>query len=286
LSGRVGNEGIEVRLAADSPRGFKAVLFGAGDWRTRTEDRPPPPRLEVGARIDFDGLSATITEVDRDSPRLVELAFDREGDGLWAAIYRIGRPIQYAYHQRPLDLWSVQTAYGAAPVAFEMPSAGRALSGEVLLALRRRGVGLATLTHAAGLSATGDVELDRRLPLPERYSIPSSTIAAVDKARAEGRRVLAVGTTVVRALESAALSGVASGVTDLKIGPGHRLRAVTDLLTGMHVPAESHYELLHAFTGPSQLAAATAKAAALGYLSHEFGDQTLILGGAALARAA
>src|SRR5204863_7761232 len=99
-----------------------------------------------------------------------------------------------------LPLYEVQTAYASRPWAVEMPSAGRPLTWDVLLRARARGVHIATLTHAAGLSSTGDVALDGALPWPERYEIPERTATAITAARAAGGRVIAIGTTVVRAL--------------------------------------------------------------------------------------
>jgi S-adenosylmethionine:tRNA ribosyltransferase-isomerase len=273
---------LELRLAGTSAGGFYAVLFGAGDWRQRTEDRPPPPAVPAGTALRLDGgLAARVVGVSPLSPRLVEIAFDRGGAALYAALYAAGRPVQYAYQRAPLALWSVQTAYGARPAAFEMPSAGRPLTWQILLALQARGVSVARLTHAAGLSATGDPALDAALPLPERYAIPPETVARVDAARAADRRVVAVGTTVVRALEGAVAArgrlAAGAGTTDLRIGPGFVPRVVTDLLTGMHVPEESHYAVLRAFVDARLLARATRHAETAGYLSHEFGDLTLVL---------
>jgi S-adenosylmethionine:tRNA ribosyltransferase-isomerase len=164
----------------------------------------------------------------------------------------------------------------------ELPSAGRPLTWSLLSELRRRGVALAALTHAAGLSAAGDPALDRALPLPERYEIPNSTAEAIAAAKARGGRVVAVGTSVVRALEGRAdAHGGAltpgSGWTDLRIGPATRLRVVDGLLTGMHEPDTSHFELLRAFAPSSLLERAHAHATASGYLGHEFGDSSLIL---------
>ena len=163
-----------------------------------------------------------------------------------------------------------------APISIEAPSAGYPLDGARLLALRERGVRLAALTHAAGLSATGDAELDAALPLVERTFIPEETVQAVFAARAAGRRVTAVGTSVVRALEGRALERgtltAGEGATSLRIGPGHRRRVVDALLTGMHDPSESHYALLQAFAPRALLERAHARAEAWGYLGHEFGD--------------
>jgi S-adenosylmethionine:tRNA ribosyltransferase-isomerase len=275
-----GGEPLEIRLLAPrSDDTWQIVLFGAGDWRTRTEDRPPPPRLGVGAQLEVGDVSARIAEVSTLSPRLVDLCFARGGDALWDAIYRLGRPIQYAYTAAALELWSVQTLYAGRPWATELPSAGRPLSARVLLALRRRGIELGVVTHATGLSTTGDPALDAALPLPERYDIPAATVDAIGRARARGGRVIAVGTTVVRALEGAAAAGPlrpGTGTTDLRIDAGTPLRVVDGLLTGMHAPGESHYRLLHAFTSATVLAAAVDHAVAAGYRTHEFGDLCLV----------
>ena len=123
-----------------------------------------------------------------------------------------------------------------------MPSAGRPLTARVIAELRARGVSVVAITHAAGLSSTGDPALDAVLTLPERTEVPDVTWAAVQAAT----RVVAVCTSVVRALESAA-RGVRSGRTTLRIGPSTKLLAVDALLTNVHAPGESHWELLRAF---------------------------------------
>jgi S-adenosylmethionine:tRNA ribosyltransferase-isomerase len=293
---------VEVRLAGppepgEGPGRCTAVLFGPGSWRQKTEDRPPPPRLGAGESLAFGGneadsrvgsraaLSAEIVRVSALSPRLVELRFDRAGASLWAALYRLGHPVQYSHLVGPLDLWHVNTPFGARPWAVEMPSAGRPLSVAVLRALRGRGVGVASLSHAAGLSSTGDPALDRHLPLPERSWIPAQTVEAIEQARTSARRVLAVGTTVVRALEGRASEPgslrAGDGVTDLHVGPGHPLRVVDGIVSGLHERGESHFELLRAFAPTPLLELAAVHAQAGGYLGHEFGDLCLILPGTA-----
>jgi len=281
-----GGDAVEVRLLGPTAGDrWRAVLLGAGSWRQRTEDRPPPPPLAVGARLAFDGLGASIAALSPLSPHLVELAFDRAREALWSAIYAAGAPVQYAHVDAALPLWEVQTAYAGRPWAAEMPSAGRPLTWELLGAIRARGAAVAWLTHAAGLSATGDPDIDAVLPLPERYDIPARTVAAIEAARARGGRIIAVGTTVVRAVEGAAATtrGLVpgSGETDLVIGPGFCPRMVSSVLSGVHVPGESHFELLAAFAPRRTLRAAVGRAAALGYRGHELGDAMLILDGAA-----
>lgn len=277
---------IELRLTGPSrDEEFEVVLFGAGDYRVRTEDRDPPPQLKAGDVLQLEGgshqLQATVTNISPISNRLVTLRFDRSGSALWASLYGLGTPVQYSYQTIRLPLWSVQTTYASRPWAAEMPSAGRPLTFAILQQLRRTGVELASLTHAAGLSATGDPRLDAALPLPERYEIPLETVRAIERTRVRAGRVIAVGTTVVRALEGAAADGgvlqAGSGVTDLRVGPNTQLAIVSGILTGMHSPAESHYQLLSAFVSEQKLRAAFEHAERANYLAHEFGDSTLIV---------
>jgi S-adenosylmethionine:tRNA ribosyltransferase-isomerase len=185
--------------------------------------------------------------------------------------------VQYSYLARPLELWDVQTPFAGRPWAVEPPSAGFAMSWQLLLSLRRRGVRFARLTHAAGLSSTGDAALDARLPFAERYEVPAATLHAVAEARGRGSRVVAVGTTVVRALESAiGAPGARAGHTELRLGPGSRLHAVDDVLSGMHEPDTDHFYLLEAFAPRSLLLRANGLAETAGFLGHEFGDVMLV----------
>ena len=157
---------IEVRLAGRdslSPAGvrrFSAVVFGAGDFRTRTEDRPPPPPLEAGDRIELGPLAATV-ECRLGHPRLLALRFDGTADAVWAGIARHGRPIQYAHVPEPLALWDTWTSFAGPPVAFEAPSAGFALDWGTLSALRERGVAFTTVTHAAAVPDADRATLKR-----------------------------------------------------------------------------------------------------------------------------
>ena len=271
---------VEVRLAGLEEDGsWRAVLFGAGDWRTRTEDRPAPPLLGPGDVLRFDGLRGRIERTDPASARLIWLSFDNAGTALWRALYRAGRPVQYAHTARPLELWHLQTAYGARPWALEAPSAGFPLTWDLLLDLRRRGVGFARVTHAAGLSSTGDTGLDARLPLPESYEIPEETVSAIASAKQRGGRVIAVGTTVTRALEGASAEGrllAGRGKTDLVLGPRTRRRVVDGILTGVHEASTSHFALLESFAPRGLLLRANAFAEARAYRGHEFGDVILV----------
>ncbi len=202
---------------------------------------------------------------------------------LWSALYRSGHPVQYAHAAAPLEIWHVQTPFASRPWAVEMPSACRPLTWALVTGLKRSGIGIVPLTHAAGLSSTGDPVIDALLPLPERFDLPEATVRAIRTARAAGKRIIAVGTTVVRALEGcAALHGgelvAGEAVTDLRIDSGFRPRVVDGVLTGLHDVGSSHRELLAAFAPEGLLAQALARADALGYLAHEFGDVCLVTG--------
>jgi S-adenosylmethionine:tRNA ribosyltransferase-isomerase len=274
---------IEVRLAGwtalRDPACFIALVFGAGDHRLRTEERPPPPPLSPGDRLVLGPLVAMVEQM-LDHPRLIRLYFTGAPANLLRGLAWHGRPIQYAHLTEPLALWDTWTRFAAAPIAFEPPSAGFALDWRTLAAWRARGVGFATLSHAAGLSSSGDAELDRRFPLDEFYDIPGSCAAAVFEAKRGGRHVIAIGTTVVRALEAAATAcgAVSPGVAIARgrIGRGARLRIVDAVLTGVHQPGESHFELMKAFASDDRLARIRAAAEERGYRGHEFGDSLLI----------
>jgi S-adenosylmethionine:tRNA ribosyltransferase-isomerase len=188
--------------------------------------------------------------------------------------------VQYAHVQQPLALWDTWTPIAATPVAFEPPSAGFMLDWRTLAAMRHKGVEFATLTHAAGLSSTGDGTLDALLPFDEPYHIPVRTADALRQARGLRRRVVAVGTTVVRALEhSASRDGIVNagdGLATGRIGGVTRLRVVDAILSGTHEPGSSHFELLRAFADDETLARMAIELESGCYKTHEFGDSVFI----------
>jgi S-adenosylmethionine:tRNA ribosyltransferase-isomerase len=188
-----------------------------------------------------------------------------------------GSPIRYRYVSQPWPLSAYRTPFADTPGSAEMPSAGRALTSRVFRKLAGRGVETAGIVLHCGVSSleSGDP------PYPEWYSVPASTAATVAAAKRDGRRVIAVGTTVVRALESAARATgearPASGWTDLVITPDTELAAVDGLLTGWHEPEASHLLMLRAVAGCDLLLDSYRAAAEHGYRWHEFGDLHLIL---------
>jgi S-adenosylmethionine:tRNA ribosyltransferase-isomerase len=289
---RSSGEPIEVRLAGwvsfRDPTHFVAVAFGAGDHRMLTEDRPPPSQLSAGDRLELGPLSASVERL-LDHPRLLHISFAGSPASVMRDLVRHGQPIQYAHIPEPLMLWDVWTKIAADPIAFESPSAGFALDWRTLKGWREREVAFATLSHAAGLSSTGDAALDRRLPLDEFYRIPEVCASAIDSAKSRSGRVIAIGTSVVRALESAANAHwpvpAGEGRATGRIARRTLLHVVDAILTGVHQPGESHYELLRAFADDSVLDRVRAAAEERGYRAHEFGDSLLIERQAAEAKA-
>jgi S-adenosylmethionine:tRNA ribosyltransferase-isomerase len=190
-----------------------------------------------------------------------------------------GRPIRYGYTAGAWPLSAYQTVYATEPGSAEMVSAGRPFTESLLVRLIAAGVIVAPIVLHAGVSSPESGEA----PLPERYQVPEATANLVAGVRRSGKRVIAVGTTTVRALESAACAGgevrAAGGWTDLVLGPARRSSVVTGLVTGLHAPEASHLLLLEAVAGPVLVAAAYQSAASRGYLWHEFGDTMLFLPG-------
>ncbi|HMC61259.1 MAG TPA: S-adenosylmethionine:tRNA ribosyltransferase-isomerase [Candidatus Solibacter sp.] len=278
-------EPVEVRLAgrgslaADDVCRFSAVVFGAGDFHQRTEDRPLPPALGAGDLLVLGPLRAVVEKVLR-HPRLIALRLEGTPDEIWAGLARHGRPIQYAHVPAPLALWDVWTPIAGPPVAFEPPSSGFAIDWRMLGSLAARGAGFATVTHAAGISSTGDAELDGLLPFDEPYRIPGAAAEAIRRARESGGRVIAIGTTVVRALEHRASGDgcvrAGEGLATQRIGAESRLRVVDAILSGTHEPGTSHYELLRAFADDATLRRMEGELEARGYRTHEFGDSVFL----------
>jgi S-adenosylmethionine:tRNA ribosyltransferase-isomerase len=188
-----------------------------------------------------------------------------------------GRPIRYSYVPDPWPLSAYQTVFARTPGSAEMPSAGRPFTTGLVTDLLAAGIVIAPVTLHAGVASLEAGEP----PLPERFSVPEPTAQLVNLTRAAGRRVVAVGTTCTRALESAVGPGgtvrARHGRTDLVLGVGHPARVVSGLVTGWHDPEASHLALLEAVAGPKLVHAAYLEAEEEGYLWHEFGDSCLLL---------
>ena len=222
------------------------------------------------------GARARLLVPYRDSRRLwiAQLALP---EPLTAYLRRHGRPITYSYIRDSFPIDAYQTVYARDEGSAEMPSAGRAFTRSMLACLRRNGVGLAKLVLHAGVASLEGHEQ----PYEEWYEVPLRTADRVRATKANGGRVIAVGTTVVRALESSVdREGnlVASrGWTDVVITPERGVHIVDGLLTGLHEPRATHLAMLEAIAGREHIDKAYADALSHGYLWHEFGDLHLIV---------
>jgi S-adenosylmethionine:tRNA ribosyltransferase-isomerase len=232
-------------------------------------------RLPAGAALTLSvpGAPALGTAAVR---RLWQARVAVEGD-VRAYLAAHGRPITYAYLTGSWPLAMYQTVFARDPGSAEMPSAGRPFSTELVTSLVAGGVLIAPITLHTGVSSLEAGEA----PLPEWFRIPVPTAELVSHSRAAGRRIIAVGTTVTRALESgAAPDGTVTagqGWTELVLGPDRPARVVDGIVTGWHAPGASHLSLLAAVAGPDLVSDAYGEAIRQRYLWHEFGDSCLLL---------
>jgi S-adenosylmethionine:tRNA ribosyltransferase-isomerase len=235
--------------------------------------RSPGP----GARIELPGgAEAKLVAPYLDSRRL-SFARLSLGEPVEDYLRRHGEPIRYAHAPRRWPIDAYQTVFAIHPGSAEMPSAGRPFTTELVAELTARGVLVAPVTLHAGVSS---LELGED-PYPERYRVPAETARLVNAVHGWGGRVIAVGTTVVRALETVAAPDGAVraglGLTSLVVSPERGLLAVDGLITGWHEPSSSHLRLLEAAAGADLLSRSYEAAEARGYRFHEFGDSHLIL---------
>jgi S-adenosylmethionine:tRNA ribosyltransferase-isomerase len=239
--------------------------------------------IRPGERIDISGGGALVMVSSYPQPgvhggRLWMARVIVEGDVV-SYLARHGRPIRYSYVPRPWPLSYYQTVFARHPGSAEMPSAARPFSTQLVTALVADGIAIAPITLHAGVSSAEMGEL----PAAELYAVPPATARLVNLTHTAGGRVIAVGTTATRALESAAdADGVveqAAGWTDLVLGPDRPCQVVDGLITGWHEAGASHLLLLEAVAGPELVAAAYREAVEQRYLWHEFGDSALLLPG-------
>ena len=276
LPARRGRTAITVHFAAEPERGTWLVELRPGPRATG-----PLWDGREGERVDLpDGASlrllAPYPDPLADRPRI------------WRARVRLpvptdeylvahGKPIAYAYVPKEWPISAYQTVFARDPGSAEMPSAGRPFSAGLVSELVAAGVLIAPVTLHTGVSSLEAGEG----PLPERYAVPEGSAALVDLARSRGGRVVAVGTTATRALETvAAPDGTVSageGWTDLVLGPDRPARVVDGIVSGWHEPGASHLLLLEAVAGADVVRRAYEEAVRERYLWHEFGDSALLL---------
>ncbi len=264
---------IVVHVSSQLPGGIWTVepreqIDGGSTQQLRLADRPQQVRLADGTQLELLHHMAG-------SQRLW-LAVVDDNAALPSTLAAAGRPIRYRYVPRDWPISDYQTVFATEPGSAEMPSAARPFTDALVTRLVRRGIGVAPITLHTGVSSLEGNEL----PYPERYRVPASTARAVNTVHRAGAHVIAVGTTVVRALETATdASGTthpADGWTDTVITPARGVRAVDALLTGWHAPEATHLAMLEAVAGRAALVRAYDAAFAQGYLWHEFGDSHLL----------
>ncbi|MDQ6805420.1 MAG: S-adenosylmethionine:tRNA ribosyltransferase-isomerase [Actinomycetota bacterium] len=243
----------------------------------RSPDGAHPYAGRAGERLTLTGgAELEIVAPYASGARLLLARLDGD-ESVPAYLARHGEPIRYGYVTRPWPLDVYQTAYATAPGSAEMPSAGRPFTPRLITALVAAGVLVAPVTLHTGVSSPERHES----PYPERYEVPASTARLVNAVRGWKGRVIAVGTTAVRALETVAdpdgTVRPGSGWTGLIITPERGLKAVDGLLTGWHEPEASHLRMLEAVAGAEFLERSYRVALEAGYLWHEFGDSQLIV---------
>jgi S-adenosylmethionine:tRNA ribosyltransferase-isomerase len=270
LSACIDGRAIELRLSTPS----------AGDnWlvELRTADGEPYGPPPTGARVELPaGAHADLLAPYAGGRRLC-LASLALGAPLEEYLRRHGRAIHYGYVERGWPIEAYQSVFALEPGSAEMPSAGRPFSTELVTALVARGVLFAPVTLHTGVSSLEHGEA----PYPERFRVPPETARLVNAVHSWGGRVIAVGTTVVRALETVAeVDGSVTsgeGSTGLVVTPERGLRAIDGLLTGWHEHDSSHMKLIEAAAGADLLDSSYRVAREHGYRWHEFGDVHLIL---------
>jgi S-adenosylmethionine:tRNA ribosyltransferase-isomerase len=233
-----------------------------GSWVVelrRPDNSGPDLGVEPGTVVDLPGgVRLTLLDGHPDPAQASRLWRARPTPYVGAAAYleRHGRPIRYGYLRSSFPLTDYQNVYATHPGSAEMASAGRPFTEQLLVRLMARGIPVVPLTLHTGVSSP---ELHEP-PYPERFAVPEVTARLVTGTRRAGGRVVAVGTTVTRALETATgedgVTRAGEGWTDLVLGPGRPARAVTGLVTGLHAPEASHLHLLEAVAGPGLVAGA------------------------------
>ncbi|WP_433759714.1 S-adenosylmethionine:tRNA ribosyltransferase-isomerase [Nocardia sp. CA-135398] len=256
--------------------------FGGCDglWvvEVRTRERTPYPRdLHPGSEIRLrEGATATLRESWLPGARRLWIA-ELSADPIWLLATH-GYPITYSYVPQRWSPSYYTTVFGRIPGSAEMPSAARPFTRRLVLDLVTSGVAIAPITLHTGVSSPEAGEP----PSPERFAIPAATARLVNDTKAAGGRIIAVGTTVTRALETTAdhhgIVHPARGWTELVLGPRHPARVVDGIITGWHAPGASHLDLLVAVAGEATVHQAYATALDTGYLWHEFGDSALLFG--------
>ncbi len=277
---------IELRLVRflgthkNSFKKWEAIAYGKGNWTIPTENRLVPPEINIGDSIMIQDLLATVISISGESKRLLTIEFQERETELLDKIYRYGKLIQYSYLKEELKLWDHQTIFSNYPVSIEPSSSVFQLNWELIFKLQQKGVTIIPITHAISISNTGIEEIDKALPLSERYWLSHKSADLLNESIEKDKNIIAFGTSVTRSLESILShhKRFTAGTENVSliIDKDFDLKITKGILTGMHMINESHINLLQAFLPLETIKKEYFIAQNKKFLWHEYGDSMLI----------
>ena len=273
-----GGRHLEVRLlkAESGGSSFRAIIYEEGSWKVPTESRKIVRPDSCGGSIFIGSLEFL---VERSDNFVCQLQVRSEEYSTLKDLYRCGTMIQYSYMEKETPVWAAQSIFASRAWSSEAPSAAFAFSWKLIFSLVNNGVQFASVTHAAGFSSIGDFNQDRILPLTEMSDVSQKTLQSIVETRKRGGRVIAVGTSVVRAVEASRLrmNFDSPYENSLRIYPEHEIVLFDGILTGLQQEGESHFDLLNAFLPAHKIEEILQEADRFNCLTHEFGDFMLLM---------
>ena len=270
------SSGKECRIHIGQPTGKDKFL---------AEIRPRSDFRNISTETQFSILGTevigSVLERNREFPRYVEMTFSNLNEDIQKFLIKKGSPIFYEDITRAFDYTYYKNVFQTKPGSSEYPSASRPFNDDILSILTKKGIQMSTITLHCNLASLERMEFqDSNVLLPEFYNVGNETVERVQNAVASGKRVIAVGTTVARAIVSSCNAGIlksSSGITKLKIGPDTDIYPLSGIITGVHDPDSSHNDLLSAFTGDQMTMPLNAMTSAFKLGGHEFGDSVAII---------
>lgn len=257
---------------------YRVIAFEGDSWKTPTERRQPAvikdnENLMLGQgtfRINHLGAGGYSLTPSKTSLSLMNY------------LYKKGSMIQYSYMEDKLPVWANQTIFASRPWSSEAPSAAFAITWRLVFGIIAKGAQIVAISHGAGLSSVGNDIADHDLPLPEISQVGRDTLEKIEATKRSGGRVIAIGTSVVRAVEAAWIRYLAKGhdnqpfLNSLIISGATALKVFDGILSGLHDNGESHFKLLSSFSSPDNIQILLKKAEDTECLTHEFGDFMLL----------
>lgn len=274
------NRQLEIRLVKGL-RDYQAIVFENGSWKAPTEERQ---KIEHVDRLNLNigdenhnlralksgGFTLTANNAKPVRSNLLEYAL------------RNGSMVQYSYMETEVPVWANQTIFASRPWSSEAPSAAFSLNWQLVFAIIAKGASFVAISHGAGLSSIGNETDDLRLPLPEVSHVSLQTLAKIEQTKRSGGRIIAIGTSVVRAVEAAwtrlqeKKHDEHPFLNSLTISDSRQINVFDGILSGLHDSGESHFKLLSSFSSSENIQKMLKKAHDAGCLTHEFGDFMLL----------